>query len=214
MLSELWLSPSPITKILLVFAVILLLNRFRLPLGIALIAGGVVIDLWTGKNWTVVLSDFGNGLGKPEFWLLIFNIILILEFGYFMTSGPNSKVIGSLAKRLGGRYGRIISLVFLPAAIGMVPMPGGALFSAPLVEEAAKGRGVSQEWKASANYWFRHILEYWWPLYPVVIVSLSVFDLKTYQFFLLMAPFTLVSLFAGWLFLLRGSAHLLLDQVE
>ena len=208
------LTTSPIAKIFLVFAAILFLNRLRIPLGAALIIGGLLLDLWTGKDGATIIADFSLGLAHPEFWLLLLNIVLILEFGYFMTTGPNSKIIASLAQRLGGRYGRLVSLIFMPAAIGMVPMPGGALFSAPLVEEAVKGRKLDPAWKASVNYWFRHILEYWWPLYPVVIVSLSIFDLKTHEYFLLMAPFTLVSLVSGWFFLLAKRVHILLDQGE
>ena len=116
----------------------------------------------------------------------------------------NGKAIVSIARRYGGRHGQAVSLVLIPAAIGLVPMPGGALFSAPLVGRAAENSSNSPEWKAAVNYWFRHILEYWWPLYPVVIVTLSIFTLQTWKFMLLQIPFTFVSLSAGYFFLLRS----------
>jgi uncharacterized protein len=115
------------------------------------------------------------------------------------TPGPSCRA----SRRLGGRHGRALSLVLIPASIGLVPMPGGALFSAPLVGETLREKHLPAAWKASVNYWFRHIFEYWWPLYPVVIVTLSIFSLKTWQFFSLQVPFTLVSLLAGWYFILR-----------
>jgi len=91
----------------------------------------------------------------------------------------------------------------IPAAIGMVPMPGGALFSAPLVGRTVENSSNPPEWKAAVNYWFRHILEYWWPLYPVVIVTLSIFTLETWKYMAVQIPFTFVSIFAGYFFLLR-----------
>ncbi len=203
MLLDTFLNISPVLRILLIFVLVLLGNRFKVPLGIGLIFGGIGIDWWAGKEFLVVLGDLSQALVKPELWFLVINITLILEFGYFMTSEKNAQVIVSAAKRLGGRNGRALSLLVMPAAIGLVPMPGGALFSAPLVGEAVRDRNLSDAWKTVVNYWFRHTLEFWWPLYPVVLVTLSIFNLETWQFFAFQIPFTGVSFAAGWFFLLR-----------
>jgi len=211
---DLLLNVSPIFRILVVFFLVLLASRVRVPLGIALVLGGVAIDGWTGKSLHAISADLLLSLSRPELWLLVINITLILEFGYFMAYEPNSKAIIAASKKLGGRHGRALSLVLIPAAIGLVPMPGGALFSAPLVGETVQEKNMPSEWKVAVNYWFRHIFEYWWPLYPVVIVSLSIFSLKTWQFFSLQIPFTLVSLAAGWMFLMRRNIGLLADDIQ
>ncbi len=183
-----------------------------MPLGAALVFGGILIDLWAGQGMASVLTDLGRALIRPELWLLILNITLILEFGYYMAWEPNSRAILAASGRLGGRHGRALGLVLMPAAIGLVPMPGGALFSAPLVGESLREKEMPAAWKVSVNYWFRHIFEFWWPLYPVVIVSLSIFSLHTWQFFVLQIPFTLVSLVAGWFFILRSHVTFLADD--
>jgi hypothetical protein len=72
---------SPVFRILLVFFLILLLNRVRVPLGIALVFGGILIDFWAAKSFAEVGLDFFQSLAKPELWLLVINITLILEFG-------------------------------------------------------------------------------------------------------------------------------------
>ncbi len=208
---SLLLSLSPVVRILAVFLLILLFNRLGLPLGVALLAGGLGIDLWAGRTVALVGADLLHALAAPELWLLLLNITLILEFGYFMSSERNSRIILAAARRLGGRNGRALGLVLIPATIGLVPMPGGALFSAPLVGETLRDRELPAAWKASVNYWFRHVLEYWWPLYPVVIVTLSIFNLSTWHFFLLQVPFTAVSIGAGWFFLLRRRLSILRD---
>ncbi|MHB8790272.1 MAG: DUF401 family protein [Desulfobulbaceae bacterium] len=205
---------SPVVKILLLFVLILAVNRVRVHLGLALVIGAVLIDFWAGKSLAAVWSDLAGSLAHGELWLLVFNIILILEFGYYLAHSPNSAAILAVSRRLGGRHGRALSLVLIPAIIGLVPMPGGALFSAPLVGETLRDTKFSPPWKAAVNYWFRHVFEYWWPLYPVVIVSLSMFSLKSWQFFALQIPFTLVSLLAGWFFLLRRHVHALADEVR
>jgi integral membrane protein (TIGR00529 family) len=194
---------SAVAKILIIFFGVIASSRLRIPLGVGLISGGLILDLWAGKTMQVLAADFWQALIRPELWLLTITITLIMEIGYFMASDKNGRAIVSLARRYGGRHGQAISLVLIPAAIGMVPMPGGALFSAPLVGQTSQNSSNSPEWKAAVNYWFRHILEYWWPLYPVVIVTLSIFTLQTWQLMLLQIPFTFVSLGAGYFFLLR-----------
>jgi integral membrane protein (TIGR00529 family) len=203
---------SAVAKILLVFFAVLAGSRLRVPLGVGLIAGGLALDLWAGKGLQALPVDLWQALMRPELWLLAITITLIMEIGHFMASEENGKAIVSLARRYGGKHGQAISLVLIPAAIGLVPMPGGALFSAPLVGRTAQNSSNSPEWKAAVNYWFRHILEYWWPLYPVVIVTLSIFALQSWQFMLLQMPFTFVSLSAGYFFLLRGQAFSFTDE--
>ena len=194
---------SAVAKILIVFFGVLAVSRMRLPLGVGLIGGGLLLDLWASKTIQALPTDLWLALVRPELWLLAITITLIMEIGHFMASDENGKAIIELARRYGGKHGQAVSLVLIPAAIGLVPMPGGALFSAPLVGKTLENSKNSPEWKAAVNYWFRHILEYWWPLYPVVIVTLSIFTIQTWKFMLLQIPFTFVNLAAGYLFLIR-----------
>jgi hypothetical protein len=198
---------SAIVKILIVFIGVLVGSRLKLPLGLALMGGGLGLEVWAGKQPLAILADLAHALSRPELWLLMLNITLILEFGYFMAEESNANTIISAARRWGGRHGRAFSLILIPAAIGLVPMPGGALFSAPMVGQAVKEESWSPAWKAAVNYWFRHILEYWWPLYPVVIVTLSIFTIESWQFMAVQMPFTLVSIAAGYFFLLRNHSE-------
>ena len=43
-------------------------------------------------------------------------------------------------------------------------MPGGAIFSAPLVKGAAEGLDATPGQLSLVNYWFRHVWEVAWPL--------------------------------------------------
>ena len=92
----------------------------------------------------------------------------------------------------------------LPALIGMLPMPGGALFSAPLVESVDDENSLFSSEKAAINYWFRHIWEYWWPMYPGVILAVKYSGLSFPKFMALQLPFTIASLAGGYFFLLRN----------
>ncbi len=214
MFFDIILNISPVIKIITVFCIILVSNHFKIPLGIALILGGISLDLWSGKTGSVVIGDLGLAMAAPELWLLIVNIALIMELGYFMASEKNSQTLLAAAGHLGGKHGRALSLILIPATIGLVPMPGGALFSAPLVGKTVDDTRFPAAWKVTVNYWFRHILEYWWPLYPVIIISLSIFSLAAWKFIALQITFTIVSILAGWFFLLRRYLDILHQDQE
>jgi integral membrane protein (TIGR00529 family) len=196
--------PIPaIAKILIVFAGMLVAHRARLPLGAAVIAGGVALDFWSGRAAAQVAADLGRACVSAELWLFLVITGLIVEFGRFLTEDRNAGALLSAIRRWGGRHGRAWSLMAVPSVIGLIPMPAGALFSAPLVGQAVTGPGWSAEWKSAVNYWFRHTWEYWWPLYPGIIVAMSVFGIETWQFMAGQLPFTPVAIGAGYWFLIR-----------
>jgi len=120
-----------------------------------------------------------------------------------MASPENAAALQRLARHWGGRHGRFYSLIGLPALIGLVPMPAGALFSAPMVQQAAAEPRWAPAWKAAVNYWFRHVWEYWWPIYPAVIIGIAVFNMETWQFMAALAAFTPATFWVGYQFLLR-----------
>lgn len=194
---------DPLVRVLLVFGGVLLVSRCRMPLGMALLLGGVGLDAWGLHSPAETGGNLLRALTRPELWLLVLNISLIVEIGQFMAARENVQTVIAAARRWGGRHGFVASLIAIPAVIGLVPMPGGALVSAPLVGESLAGYDQPPAWKAAVNYWFRHILEYWWPLYPVVIVTLSMFAIEAWQFMAVQIPFTVVSVAAGYFFLLR-----------
>ena len=201
-------------KILLVFAGVLLLIRIKCPMGPALVAGGLALGLWAGRPVMQVAADLGYALRLPELWLLLLIMALVFEYGRYLAEERNAQVIINGARAWGGRHGRAVSLMAMPAMIGLVPMPGGAVFSAPLVGQAVQGGDWDPVWKASVNYWFRHIWEYWWPMFPVVIVTLSIFDLSTVQFALLQLPLSLAALGGGYLVFIRPHLEELAQPVE
>ena len=195
----------PLVKILVVFSAMLVAARLRLPLGLALMLGGFVLNLWAGMTVAASAGNLVSALVQSEVWLFILITAFIIEIGRFMTEKRNAEEMVAAATRWGGRHGRACSLMALPAVIGLIPMPAGALFSAPFVEQAGRtgGGDAAAEWKTAVNYWFRHVWEYWWPLYPGVIVAMSVFKLDAWQFMATEVLFTPVALLAGYMFLVR-----------
>jgi len=202
-----------IVKILLVFACMLALARMRLPLGLGLMLGGIALDAWAGRGAAQVAAHFGQAWLEAELWLFVGITVLIVDLGRFVTEKRNSDEIIAATRRWGGRHGRAASLMAVPAIIGLIPMPAGALFSAPFVEQAGSVVDGRAGWKTAVNYWFRHIWEFWWPLYPGVIVAMSVFKMDPHLFLGAEIPLTLVAAAAGYFALIRPNMGALKDNI-
>jgi len=113
--------------------------------------------------------------------------------------GVMKDLVAEVRRRLPHR----LSFAVLPAVIGLLPMPGGALFSAPMVDRCDPEGRLSGLFKTLTNHWFRHIWEYWWPLYPGVILALELTRLDIWQFIAAQLPVTLAAVGIGCLLLLR-----------
>ena len=192
-----------ILKILIVFAGILLLARLRVQLGLALGCGGAALSLWAGAGLAQTARSLGRSFLDPELWLLLAITALIIEFGHFLTKEKNAEEIVKATQRWGGRHGPAATIMALPAIIGLIPMPAGALFSAPFVQQAGSQVNGPAAWKTTVNYWFRHIWEYWWPLYPGVIIAMSLFKLEAWRFIAAQILYTPVVLVTGYFVLVR-----------
>jgi integral membrane protein (TIGR00529 family) len=84
----------------------------------------------------------------------------------------------------------------MPAMIGLLPSPGGAVFSAPMVGEAASALSIRADQKAFINYWYRHIWEYVSPLYPGIILVSGITHIPFARLALANASYALSV--AGW----------------
>jgi len=188
-------------KIFVVFGIILTLNRLRLNLGLSIIAGALILGLWMGLGVQGIGNSLlGTGTEMETISLgLIVGMIMVLS-GLMDKSGQMARMVKGLS--ILSRDGRTVGSV-MASLIGLLPMPGGALFSAPMVEASLEKNGVAREQKAALNYWFRHVWEYWWPLYPGVILAVALMEVKTWHFMAIMVIMTPVSILAGMLFILK-----------
>lgn len=117
------------------------------------------------------------------------------------TTGMLKRMVSSLSTAVPDR--RFV-MAAMPAMIGMLPSPGGAVFSAPMVNEAAGDADIAPEQKALINYWYRHIWEYVSPLYPGIILAAGITGLSTQTLFIANLPFALSVVGWGALFCFRG----------
>jgi uncharacterized protein len=180
---------------------ILTAYRSGLGLGYAIVAFAAVLTLWTGTGASVGAAYQAHSLLSPENYMLLVVILQLLFFTEALDkTGRMKRTIGALEEWL--KSPRLL-LAGFPALVGLLPMPGGALFSAPLVAAVDPDNRLEAAHKAAINYWFRHIWEYWWPLYPGIILAIKYSGLSSGIFFLIQMPFTLAAAASGYVFIMR-----------
>ncbi len=187
---RLWIGFS-LSIVLLLFV-----SRRNLALGMAVAAAVLA-------GFTLTPASFGDALWQtisdPSVLLLALIVGLIPLIGGAMeTSGEMGRLVSNL--RIGVRP----FLAFAPALLGMLPMPGGALLSAPMVERGAGH--TAPDVKAAANVWFRHALLLVYPLGPSLIASAKIAGLDVYAVIPYLVPAFLLTIGVGYVFLLRRAS--------
>ncbi len=152
---------------------------------------------FNGETW---------GFFNRDTWQVLLLVVFILILSRAMkVAGALEQLVGSVRRVfIDNRF----TIGVLPAMIGLLPMPGGALISAPMIEGLADEAELTAEDRTFLNYWFRHVWEYSYPLYPglilaAVIVNVDLNTLIHYQF-----PLSLAAILGGSIFgLLKIRKH-------
>lgn len=150
--------------LLVVSATVVAGLRLGLSLGTSILLVAFGLGMYLGNIYTAITA----ALGSVDTWLLVFStlsIALLAEL-YRATNAIDELGRGLTSSLRDPRLG----LVSVPAVIGLMPVAGGALLSAPLVEALGVHMGLSGEVMAYLNVWFRHTLIYSYPFAQLLIV--------------------------------------------
>lgn len=172
---------------------ILLVARRSLPL--ALLCGAIILGVFTLPLQMIAVL-IGQTLIDPSV------LLLGLAMGFIPMIGGTMKESGRMDDLVNNlRIGKKGVMALAPAMMGLLPMPGGALLSAPILEKG--GVGVRDDLKVAVNDWFRHLFVLIYPLSSALIASAKIANLNVYNAALYLLPTFGFALVLGYLFLLR-----------
>ena len=187
-------------KLATLFAVFLTALRFKVELWIIILAGCILLSLMCQVTPPEIVEIFTTVPLDKSFQILAIMIFLILLLAGVQTeTGQNRRLVMALENII---YHTRVRLMIFPALIGLLPMPGGAIFSCPMLSDASRKLDVSNRRKVLINYWFRHIWELAWPLYPGFILLSSMLGVSLGTMVMFNLPFVLISFCVGWFIIL------------
>ena len=191
-----------VIKITFVLIVIILLLKRRWNLGIVMALSSVILALLYLLPPLDYLRAFVKASSDKTTIILIIALTLIRIFENVMRkNGIMQEMMDSFR---GMVMDRRILMASMPALIGLLPSMGGALFSAPMVEEASRGIKTTPEKKAFVNYIFRHPWEFISPLYPGLILASAITAYSIRDLIVANLPYALFLAAGGVIWGLKG----------
>ena len=157
--------------VVVAFIIVIVLIRRRFNFGLSLIIGSIIVGVFSLQE--IQLIDIPKAMIEASFYSFEKNQIYTstIELAVLMTliyilaklmqeTGAIKKIIESLRSVFS--KGGILGII--PALYGLMPVPGGALFSAPMIDDEGEKYKLNKNQKNFLNVWFRHI---WFPVYPI-----------------------------------------------
>ncbi|RLF44301.1 MAG: hypothetical protein DRN09_03450 [Thermoplasmata archaeon] len=202
-----------IIGVIVAFIVVILLIRKKWNFGATLLLGSLIVGIFSLQEIQPV--DIAKAFLRANIYsmdegkistttlelaliMLFINILAVM----MQETGAMTKLIDSLRRVFS--KGSILAVI--PAVFGLLPVPGGALFSAPMVDKEGDKLGVSKENKTILNVWFRHI---WFFVYPfssamILICSQDFSNINIYDLVAIQIPGFLFMAIIGVLILKRS----------
>ncbi|MCW3491515.1 DUF401 family protein [Dethiobacter alkaliphilus] len=188
--------------VLIAFLIINVLLYFRQQLYTAILAGLLIIVLFNPITPGAAFSLFIDSLTSPMAILLGLIVLLFTAFGNLLKEmGTLTAMVEKLSLVL---IDLRVQLAVLPALMGLMMFPGGAVFSAPLVEEAGTAAELDKNRLVVINILFRHAAYIIFPLYATLILLGEISQISVSSFIAVNIPIFFTFILMLWLTTFRG----------
>lgn len=187
---------------------IAVLLRFRVMIGLAILAAGAVMWILNDRSLATLWSSAVETATLPRTYDLIFALYFVMCLEVQLRKSGTLKGMVEALNRLFSSSR--ITLAVMPAFLGLLPSLGGARFSAPIVQAASEGMNISPARKASINYYFRHIFETSSPTVPGMLLACAIAGIHLSDLVLHLIWFAAATFIVGWFVLLaplKGEDH-------
>lgn len=191
---------NPLASVIASFCFLGVMLYKRVNLGVALNATAVMLAL-LAVDWLSIPNiayETVNPL-KTDGLLAISAIVatfMITWFSHlFKDTGVCSRLSESLSRLV--KNPKAVLSIF-PAIIGLLPVPGGALMSAPIVDSEGEKLKLNADKKAYVNLWFRHTIFPVYPLGPTLIITLALTGMPMPAIILLQIPTVIIMVVVGY----------------
>ncbi len=164
------MSQASLSLLISIATILILIRRFHVS--VAVLAGALVLGILTlGLNCFNVMFSTLTSLQTLKFLIII---TLAFTLAYSM---KESGALDEITRSSLSLFGKA-SVFVIPAMIGLLPMPGGAIVSAVMLRDIVNKFKISPEKATFLNYWFRHVWACLDPIYPSVIITLAILEIS------------------------------------
>lgn len=175
------------------FAIMSLMLKKRVNFGIAMTTTAILLALLSGLGigglWEILLTT-ATSQKTLDTCGAVFTIGIL--GGLLGRYGILDKVVDNLGDLISSR--KVIAMI-IPALMGMMPVPGGAIMSVPFIDTLGEDIELSQPRKSAVNLVFRHmsmmVMPYSTALLMVasIMPNVGIYDLIPYNFIFMLLIF-------------------------
>jgi len=183
---------NPSLALLITIATVLLLLRLKLHPGAAVFCSSLLLSLLCLPPAETPGLMLQAAVDLQTLRLLAI-VICALMMSHLM---EKRGMLTRLANALEG-IGPKLAIHVAPVAIGLMPLPGGAVVSAAAVKDLVRRLHLSPVQATFINFWFRHLCEFGTPIYPGVIMAGVILSVPLSFMLLHLAPMWMLMLVFG-----------------
>ncbi len=194
------------------FIVIIFLIRKKFNFGLSLIIGSLVMGVFSLQEIepieipkAMIEASFYS-FKNQQFFTNTIELAFLMLLIFILAKGmQETGAIKRLIDSLRTIFSKGGTLGVIPAVYGLMPIPGGALLSAPMIDEEGEKYNITKNEKNFLNVWFRHI---WFAIYPIssamiLICSYTFSNINIYYLVLINIPAFIASIVIGLFYLKR-----------
>jgi len=183
-------------KLSFVIILIIILLRLKWDLGLVMFLSSILLGLLFQLGFNGIVHNIYLTIIDPTTLQLIGIVVLVYVLSSILRRAKSMEgIVGSL-QNIVADYRLILFLI--ASFLGLIPMPAGAMFSAPLLKEIGEKNHMSPEEIMFSNYWFRHVWEFVWPLIPGLILYVSVIGVDLREIMIIQFPLSVFALLIGF----------------
>ncbi len=200
-----------ILKLVIVFAVMLILVARKLPLMIAAPIAAVVCWIL----FQIPLKDGFIAIGKNLTKASTIRLLLMMYAITFMQSMLKKRdAINQSQKALTRLFhNNWVTCTVAPFIVGLLPAAPAVIISGDIIQSAV-GDGLQNEQTPTAASFFRHISEAFMPTYSAILTALALTNMQASKFVIGMLPEIAMLEVLGMFFLYRGKVPAKAEGVE
>ena len=168
----------------------------RINLGVTLTVTAILLSVLSME-----IAEIPSVFVKTSSDTLTISLVLA-TFGIMLLSQlyKETGVINTMSQSLSDlvRNSKLV-VTLLPAVIGLLPVAGGALMSAPLIDAEANKLELRSDKKTYANIWFRHTIFPVYPMSQVLILTAALTGVSLTSLIMRQVPVAVVMVAVGYL---------------
>lgn len=187
---------NPLYATVIAITILFTLLYRKVNLAISLLTASLTLAVLTLNPPQIPIAYYQTLIRPINVDVILASAVIAMMANIYRESGVITRLSNALMAVLKKTW---VAITLIPALFGFLPVPGGALMSAPLVSEISNKISLSRDKAAYVNVWFRHLIAPIYPLTQIIILTAALSGFDVVQIALHNIPLALIMYAVGFI---------------